>query len=154
MKLAEALILRKDAQTKLGELQNRLVRVARIQEGDTPAEDPAELLGEVEAVANTLETLIRQINATNMQTQLADGRTITEALATRDVLLRKRYVLNAVVNQAAQQQARYGNAEIRYVATVNVADLQRQVDDLARQHRELDAEIQQQNWLVDLIEDE
>jgi hypothetical protein len=41
MKLAEALVERKAAQQKLAELNERLQRVAVVQEGDRPAEEPA-----------------------------------------------------------------------------------------------------------------
>jgi hypothetical protein len=152
MKLAEALILRADAQTRVRELTNRLNRVVKVQEGDEPVENPQELLTALNEAADELETLIKQINRTNSETSLEDGRTLTEALAERDVLMTRRGALAQVVNVAAQQQNRYGQSEIRYVTTVDVAGLQKQVDDLSRQYRELDAQIQQQNWLVDLIE--
>ncbi len=154
MKIAEALMLRADAQNRLHELQNRLTRVAKVQEGDTPAEDPTELLRELDRTASQLERLIKQINRSNAATEIDEGRTMTDALAERDVLMSKRGVLQALVNVAAQQQTRYGNTEIRMVTTVDVAVLQKQVDDLARDYRELDSLIQQQNWLIDLIEDE
>ena len=44
MKLAEALILRADAKKRLLQLQERLKRSARVQEGDTVPESPTELL--------------------------------------------------------------------------------------------------------------
>jgi hypothetical protein len=43
--------------------------------------------------------------------------------------------------------------ELRYVSTVNVAELQALIDRLARDYRELDARIQATNWLTDLNED-
>jgi len=43
MKIAEALALRADLQKRLEQLKQRLVKNARIQEGDAPEEDPAEL---------------------------------------------------------------------------------------------------------------
>jgi hypothetical protein len=42
MKIAEALALRSDLQKRLEQLKQRLVRNARIQEGDAPEEDPGE----------------------------------------------------------------------------------------------------------------
>jgi len=44
MKLAEALILRSDLQTKLASLQQRINNNVLIQEGDQPSEDPEKLL--------------------------------------------------------------------------------------------------------------
>jgi hypothetical protein len=43
MKIAEALALRADLQKRLEQLKQRLVKNARIQEGDVPEEDPGEL---------------------------------------------------------------------------------------------------------------
>lgn len=44
MKLATALAERHDLQRRLTELRQRLEQNARVQEGDTPAEEPAALL--------------------------------------------------------------------------------------------------------------
>jgi hypothetical protein len=46
MKLAEALILRADYQKRIEQLKAILIRNAKIQEGDAPAEKPEELLKE------------------------------------------------------------------------------------------------------------
>ncbi|HMQ30833.1 MAG TPA: hypothetical protein PKD53_08890 [Chloroflexaceae bacterium] len=62
MKLAEALVERKAAQQKLAELNERLQRVAVVQEGERPAEEPAALLAELGEVAGRLEGLIVAIN--------------------------------------------------------------------------------------------
>ena len=45
---------------------------------------------------------------------------------------------------------RYSVREIKWVATVEVAKLQRQIEDLAKQIRELNGQIQETNWKVDL----
>ena len=46
MKLAEALLLRSDLQTKLASLQQRINNNVLIQEGDELSEDPNALMGE------------------------------------------------------------------------------------------------------------
>ncbi len=48
MLLAEALAERAQAQERLNSLHERLLTVARVQEGDTPDEDPQELLRELD----------------------------------------------------------------------------------------------------------
>ena len=45
MKLAEALLLRSDLQTKLASLQQRINNNVLIQEGDELSEDPNALMG-------------------------------------------------------------------------------------------------------------
>ena len=49
MKLAEALSIRKDLQTRISELTARLMNNVKIQEGDEPAEDPKDLLKELDS---------------------------------------------------------------------------------------------------------
>ncbi len=48
MKLAEALAERSDCQIRIEEMKKRLIRSARVQEGEQPAEDTTELLAETE----------------------------------------------------------------------------------------------------------
>ncbi|HLE62568.1 MAG TPA: DIP1984 family protein [Pyrinomonadaceae bacterium] len=61
MRLAEALILRADCQKRFEQLKSRLGTNAKIQEGDKPAENPHELISELESVAGELVGLIKRI---------------------------------------------------------------------------------------------
>jgi hypothetical protein len=152
MKLAEALILRADAQKRVEQLRQRLNSNAQVQEGENPAEDPQVLLVEFEGVANQLTRLIRQINLTNVATKLDSDLTLADALAERDVLKLRHSVYTGLAKAAAGQQLRYSRSEIRVQSTVNVVEIQSQADQLARRHRELDTQIQAANWLTELIE--
>jgi hypothetical protein len=152
-KLGEALARRAELQARLGEVRDRLRVSALAQEGDQPAEDPEPLLTELDAIAAELEKLIADINRTNAVTQIASARTLTEALARRDVLGLLHGALKAVADSTAQQQARYSRSEIRLVRTFDVAAVRSRVDELARARRQLDVEIQNANWTVDLQED-
>ena len=73
MKLAEALILRKDIQSRLNILERRLYNAARVQEGDRPFEEPEVLLNELDVLTAELEDLITRINLTNSRTLVAGG---------------------------------------------------------------------------------
>ncbi len=152
MKLAEALIARADAEKRIAQLQQRLIRSAKVQEGDEPPEDPQVLLGESTALINQMQTLIQAINRTNSVTIFDGNRTITDALAERDMLMKERTFLANIISNAVVTQPRYGQSEIKFVSTINIADLQTRVDDLSRRYREIDTTIQQLNWSVDLIE--
>jgi len=152
MKLAEALIARADAEKRIAQLQQRIVRSAKVQEGDDPPEDPQVLLDESTALINQMQTLIQAINRTNSSTQFDSNRTITDALAERDMLMKERTFLANVISNAVVTQPRYGQSEIKFVSTINIADLQTRVDDLSRRYRETDSAIQQLNWTIDLIE--
>jgi hypothetical protein len=159
MKLAEALILRADLQKRVQQLRERLVRSARVQEGDPSPENPTELLVELESVLGHMTDLIKRINRTNARTPFPDGQTLTDALADRDRLALERSVLSGVIQAATgeQQASMYGayrmtRSEIKFVSTIDIAATQRRVDDLARRHRELDTRIQAMNWAIDLME--
>ncbi len=149
MKLAEALILRKDLQTRLEELRDRLTNNALVQEGEQPAEDPQQLLQELTAVSTELEHLIARINLTNA-TEQKDGKTLTELLARREVLTQRISILQSLLNSASHTIMRGSRMEVKVFSTVDVAALRKETDLLSRQLRELDTTIQGTNWLIDL----
>ena len=152
MKLAEALIQRADHRKRLDQLKERLLRIARVQEGDVPAEDPAVLLVEVERTAAGLTHLIQRINRTNSTTALDDGRTIADAIAERDTLQLRHAIVTSLIQAAIIKQDRFTKSEVRFQSTVDIVTLQRQADNLAQAYRELDTKIQAANWLVELID--
>jgi len=152
MKLAEALVLRADVQKRIAQMRGRLQQSALIQEGERPPEDPKELLAELDQLLNQLSELIARINKTNLQTRLPEGITLTDALAQRDVLSMHHGIIGALADTASTRVERYGRSEIRKMSTVDVTALRRQMDEIARQRRELDTAIQATNWSTDLIE--
>lgn len=152
MKLSEALIVRADCQKRIEQLRQRLIRSARVQEGEQPPENPSALLAELETTLRELTDLIQRINKTNSLTNLREGVTISDALAQRDTLLLKRSVYDSLVNAAALNQNRYSQSEIKNFSTVNITELQAQVDRLSRECRELDTTIQAANWNTELID--
>jgi hypothetical protein len=154
MKVAEALILRADLNKRMLQLRERLVRSTQVQEGDAPAENPTQLLAELEQMQAQFTSLVKRINRTNAATPFSDGMTLTDALADRDGLAMARNHLQAVIDALHEVSGnfRYSRSEIKYVATLDVKVLQANVDDLARRFRELDTIIQQMNWQVDVLE--
>jgi hypothetical protein len=127
MKLAEALLLRADIQKKLASLQMRAQKYAVVQEGETPAENPNELLRQIEAVTEELARLVFRVNKANLAHTVRGGETLTEALARCDALQLRHGALNGVVEVCAKPPERYGVKEIRWVRTVDVAALQKRV---------------------------
>ncbi len=152
MKLSEAISLRADCQKRIEQLRQRLIRSAKVQEGEQPPENPQALIAELEATVNELADLIKRINKTNSLTTLQEGITISDALAARDTLLLKRSVYDSLVNAAAVNQSRYSQAEIKSFSTVNIAELQAQMDRLSRDYRQLDTRIQEANWNTELLD--
>jgi hypothetical protein len=150
MLLAEALNERADAQRRLADLKQRIGDNARVQEGEHPAEDPRALLDQAIEVNDRIRALIVAVNVTNTATRLPDGATVTEALAQRDALSQRMRLVTDAANRATDKLARWGRAEIREVATLDVAALRGEADRLAAQRRELDAELQRVNWMTEL----
>lgn len=150
MVLAEALIRRKEYKTRITDLQRRLQNVVVVQEGDTPFENPEDLLALFETVMQEYEALIAAIHRTNLAARLPDGRSLTEAIVARDVLDERMAILRALADQAGRVNERIAHSELRYVPQVDVAELRRAVDASARDRRTLDVQIQATNWRVDL----
>ncbi|MCM3870346.1 MAG: DIP1984 family protein [Pyrinomonadaceae bacterium] len=151
MKLAEALILRADCQKRFAQLKSRLLANAKVQEGDQVAEDPKELAAELERVADLLADLVKRINKTNSATLFAGDGTISDALADRDVLASRRAVYTDLAQAAAITQQLFTRSEVKYVRTIDVVEIQKRADELAKKYRELDTRIQEFNWLTELV---
>lgn len=150
MKLATALSERSDIQKRLSQLQVRLNNNAKVQQGDSPAENPEDLLKELDSLTKREEELIARINLTNSLTKV-DDLTLTELLAKRDVLKTKLSILREFLDNASAKANRYSRTEIVMESTVVVAQQQKKLDKLSKQFRELDEKIQQLNWATDLI---
>lgn len=150
MKLAEALNLRADTAKRLSQLSERLAANAKVQEGDSPAEDPSELLEELDRLTKQLEDLISRINLTNSKT-LYEGKTLTEMIAAKDTLSLKSSILRNFLSVSSAKIDRYSNKEIRVVSTVNVRELQKSSDEISEEIRKLNVKIQELNWSTDLI---
>ena len=150
MKLAEALNQRADLQKRIAQLRERLSNNVKVQEGDQPAEKPEDLFAELERSLKELETLIVRINRTNQET-VWEGHTLTEMIAAKDMLSLHLSSLRAVLEAANVRSDRFSRNEIKFVRTIDVNELQKKVDDLSRDLRELDSRLQQANWMTDLL---
>ncbi|WP_252241458.1 DIP1984 family protein [Clostridium sp. ZBS18] len=134
MKLAEALNLRADLQKRIASLKERLIRNAKVQEGDAPSENPIVLLKELDNNIVELEKLIKVINKTNSITYV-ENESIVDIIARRDVIGLKLSVLRSFVNTASEKIDRYSNKEIKILSTVDVAEKQAEVDNLSKEYR-------------------
>jgi hypothetical protein len=56
-----------------------------------------------------------------------------------------------VFNQASSTNERYSRSEIKFVTTIDIKALRKQIDKLSSQLRQLDIEIQSINFATDLI---
>ncbi|WP_107697902.1 DIP1984 family protein [Campylobacter concisus] len=151
MKLAQALILRADTQKRLEQLKGRLLDNAKMQENERPSEDPKLLLKELDRLSDELFRLILAINLTNSSAKF-EGVSLTEMIAQKDTLSQKASVLRDFAKSASQKVDLYSNSEIKILSSIDVAMLQKQIDELSKEIRELDMKLQEANWQVDLVE--
>ncbi|MCI9575599.1 MAG: DIP1984 family protein [Clostridiales bacterium] len=149
MTLAEALQERADLNRRIQQLQFRLSANAIVQEGEQPAEDPQELLAELEQSVFLLEQLITKINLRNCAT-LVDGKSLTQMIAEKDCLTLKLEAYRKLSYEASQLAHRTSRTEIKILSTVNVKEIQKTVDRLSKELRLLDNKIQQTNWTTEL----
>ena len=151
MKLAEALSIRKDLQKRIQQLGQRIQNNVKVQEGDAPSEEPMELMKELDACLTQLEDLIWRINATNMQTTNAEGTTLTQLMARKDVLTMRVSNLRSIFDTSSAGQDRYSRSEIKTVTVVDVKAIGKKVDECSAQLRQLDMEIQSLNFQTELV---
>lgn len=151
MKLATALSQRSDLQKRISELSNRLNNNAKVQDGQKPSENPAELLKELDGMLIQLEDLVSRINLANAKT-ICGGKTLTELLSRRDALKLRNTVMRSFLDAASHKVDRYSKTEIIVNSTVDVAELQKSVDGLSRELRELDEKIQELNWTTEIAD--
>ncbi len=151
MKLAEALQERADLNRKIAELRRRLENNVLVQEGEEPAENPEELLKELNEAVSRLEELMAAINLTNCVTKVK-GMTLTELIAKKDALMIKLSAYKEFVFTAAQSTDRARGTEIKVKSLLKASNLQKTADSTAKEVRELDNLLQETNWKTKLIE--
>ena len=151
MKLAAALQERADLNRKIAELRRRLENNVLVQEGEEPAENPEELLKELNEAVSRLEELMAAINLTNCVTKVK-GMTLTELIAKKDALMIKLSAYKEFVFTAAQSTDRARGTEIKVKSLLKASNLQKTADSTAKEVRELDNLLQETNWKTKLIE--
>ncbi len=149
MRLAEALQERADLVRRIEELKRRIANNVLVQEGEKPAEDPAELLKELDSCMQRMEELIASINITNARTRVK-GTTLTEMIARKDVLQLKISAYRDAVYQASLSTSRARGTEIKVKPLLRAAELQKQIDLMSKELRETDNLLQETNWKTEL----
>ncbi len=151
MKLAEALLIRSDMQKKLAQLKGRIRSNVKVQEGDTPSEDPNELIIDASQIISELTALIERIHRTNAIAQTDKGQSMLTLLVERDTLEMRHKLLIDAIEATQGETDRYSHREIKWHVMVSVAGLQKQADDIAMKLRNLNIVIQSNNWQIELV---
>ncbi|MCP4348032.1 MAG: hypothetical protein GY795_21225 [Desulfobacterales bacterium] len=151
MKLAEALTERKAVKTKIEELKKRIYQNSRIQEGDTAIENPLSLIEELKNEISKFENLIIRINQTNNTAKLSDEMTLMEAIVKKDMLHYLHLIHVNLADKATPSVERYSQREIKIIPNVDITEIRKKADNIAKEYRNLDMKIQECNWKTELI---
>ena len=151
MKLAEALLLRVDLQKKLRQVEARLVKNAKTQGDEPPSEHPDDLLNEFDECNKQWENLIIRINKTNSFTNTDYGISIADLITQRDAIKQKLNALYKLSEGATVEFNRYSRSEIVQRSSVSVPEIQKNIDKLSKDYREIDTKLQALNWNTDLL---
>jgi hypothetical protein len=131
-------------------LRNRVSQNARAQEGSAAHEDAQALLDAAVRANVELHRIVLAVHEANLRGCIADGRSITAAIADRDRLSAEYAMLTAAAGAATSTAERYSSRELRWVSTLDVAAVQKRADAVSREMRELNIEIQRANWAVEV----
>lgn len=151
MKLAEALIERAELQKKNAQLFSRITSNTMVQEGDSPAEKPEELIAEYEKNMEQLLFLVQKINETNHLTPFEGHGNVASAIAYRDNLKAKIGVYRSIYESATIKPERYSQKEVKFVRCIDARELQVKINQLSKEYRSLDTKLQGINWTVELV---
>jgi hypothetical protein len=155
VKLGEALAQASDLRKEIPRLKARIAAAARYQEGGEPPEDANIVLTSAREKIDALAGLVRRINRTNSAAEIRPGYTITDAIAERDHLgLLREFVTSAADAGGPDryEALRRTRSELVTRTDLLVGDLRTDADRLAKARRELDALIQQADWVTELLD--
>jgi len=152
MKLAEALIERAELQKENIQLLTRINSNTMVQDGDSPAENPEELITKYEHNMARFLELVQKINKTNSTTPFGEKMNIADAIALRDNLGARHRAYTNMYAAATININRYSQNEIKFVRCIDPKALQKQIDKLAKEYREVDTKLQGLNWTTDLLQ--
>lgn len=152
MTLAEALLIRSDMQKNLAQIKGRIRNNIKVQEGDTPSEDPNALMNVASQMITELGALIERIHRTNAIAKTDKGQSMLILLVERDTLEMRHKLLSDAIDAASSEADRYSHREIKWHIMISVASLQKQVDDIAMKLRQINLVIQANNWQIELVD--
>lgn len=154
MKLAEALIARKENEGRIQDLWRSFRSNLFHPEDEVSPEDPAEILRQLDSLVEAQEALILLINLTNVKQRLKVGDeefTLMEAVLRRDRLKRQeQYLRDLGIDSIRQRRGK--KEDLKYVAALDVQALRLKHDGLAKRLREFDVALQEANWKTELKE--
>lgn len=158
MKIGEALNHRKYLMNHIPQLLAKVQEHVTVMSGapiNKAEPQAAELIAALHAETVELKDLVISINRTNVATKLPCGMTVMEAIAEREYLKQVNVIFGGVASHIRPRVEKdYRDSErVTYVVAegVHPANIKQTTADAAKRMRELDNELQQANWTIDLL---
>ncbi|MGK7944576.1 MAG: DIP1984 family protein [Microcystaceae cyanobacterium] len=152
IKLAEALLIKAEYEERLESLRSRLMVSARVQDGSFPPEDPETLIADVQTCLNHLASISKRISITQSQTLLDSRQTVAAAIVDQEMLLKKQSIYQSIIEGGIIPSDVAQGSSIRWLITVNLAGLNRRIEEMIKDYRLLETEIQQVSWNTELVD--
>ncbi|CAK7903479.1 hypothetical protein CAAN1_09S02300 [[Candida] anglica] len=178
MKVAAALRLKNDYNLQLIALKHRIMSNLVVEEGQEPDESPKKLIALYHQVSQNYQALVTKINLHNSSTTVEypsyhdnykSGHLIGDLFSNDlppDLVSKEKYIVQALVERESlkaeiqtfrsildrSKVSRSSTRDILKVAVLDVQQLQKKIDTMAKFLRIMDAKIQEHNWLQDLKE--
>ena len=153
MRLAEALLHRKELATRIKEDIEALSTAVITPDGLGPDEDPHALLRQIHTAQDDLEALVIRINRTNNRALTSGGLILMEAIAHRDMLSKRVEHLKELTKAILGRNRRELWTDKAPIQTthVSVESLRSKLNASSQELRELDLAIQAANWASELL---
>lgn len=152
IKLAEALLIKAEYEERLESLRSRLMVSAKVQDGNFPPEDPETLMADVQTCLDTLASLSKRISITQSQTLLVSRQTLADAIVDQEILLKKQSIYQSIIEAGIIPPDTYQGSNMRWLVTVNLAGLNRRIEEMIKEYRLLETEIQKVGWSTELVD--
>lgn len=149
MKLAEALINKKDLEIEVANLQSRLLETVKVQEGVMPFQNPEHLLNTIKTKLDELKALTVKIHVTNNNTKVDGVTTINDLITQRDTIKKRHKIYSSAYKEVCTRSS-YSRSEVKYTVSIDVNTLLNYISEAAKQYRLLDTQIQSINWTTEL----
>lgn len=154
MKLAQALVERKEKEADISRIQALITEHASYLEEDGPEDfDMDRAFSDLDEAFVDLGILIYQINRTNNQTMLENGLTIMESIVLRDSLSRQLSQYTSIRTMLAySNRRRTSEDELRTVLAIDKKKLNEDIEEIQLALKNIDLALQEGNWKYDLVE--
>ncbi len=147
MKLGEAVLLRADLLKKIEQIQHRIKPNLVVEESKEPQEDPVKMLAQLRNATQEYTALVIKITKTNYTTKVEKFDNVMNAIARKESM---QLLLSRLktIRQGSQITSSYDEPR----ATLNINNLQSEIDKLEIDLREINSVIQEINWTTELEE--